>query len=63
MGLQSGGSPHDGFLARVLKPSIWERGAQVASAQAGAPQIITRAGFGEVAFTNVSKGNVYFMFW
>ena len=41
------------------KPSIRGRGAQVASAQAGAPQIIMRAGFGEAALANMSKGKAY----
>ena len=47
---------------RVLKLSIRGKGAQVASAQVGAPQIIMRAGFGEAAFANVSKGKAYLMF-
>ena len=63
MGLQSGvRSPHKGFLARVIKPSIRGRGTQVASAQAGAPQIVMRAGFGEAALANVYNGKAYLLF-
>ena len=43
-------------------PSIRGRGAQVASAQAGAPQFIMRAGFGEAALANMSKGKAYLIF-
>ena len=46
----------------VLKPSIRERGAQVASAQAGAPQFIMGSSFGEAAFANMSKGKAYLIF-
>ena len=38
------------------------RGAQVASAQAGAPQVTIRAGFGEGALADVSKGKVCLIF-
>ena len=68
-GVSAGGystrSSREGFLARALKPdsvsydhtpNIRERGAQVANAQAGSPQFIMRAGFGEAALANVSKG-------
>ena len=34
----------------------------VASAQAGAPQIIMRAGFGEAALANVYNGKAYVIF-
>ena len=44
---------------RVLKPSIRGRGAQVANAQAGAPQFIVGASFDEAAFANMSKGKAY----
>ena len=47
---------------RVLQPSIRERGAQVASAQAGAPQSTRGASFGEAAFANMSKGKAYLIF-
>ena len=43
----------------VLKPSIRGRGAQVASAQAGAPQFIMGVSFGEAAFANMFKGKAY----
>ena len=43
-------------------PSIRGRGAAVASAQAGAPQFIMRAGFGEAALVNMSKGEAYLIF-
>ena len=51
-----------GFLVRVLKPSIRGRGAQVASAQAGTPQLIMGASFGEAAFANMSQGKAYLIF-
>ena len=43
------------FSPEVVVKVAQERGAQVASTQAGAPQIIMRAGFGEAALVNVSK--------
>ena len=46
-------------FSRVLKPSIRGRGAQVASAQAGA---LIGASFGEAAFANMSKGKAYLIF-
>ena len=46
----------------VLKPIIRGRGAQVASAQAGAPQFIMGVSFGEAAFANMFKGKVYLIF-
>ena len=46
----------------VLKPSSRGRGAQVASAQAGASQFIEGASFGEAAFANMSKGKAYLIF-
>ena len=49
-------------IVRVLKSSIRGRGAQVASAQAGTPQFIMRASFGEAAFANMSKGKAYLIF-
>ena len=47
---------------RVLRPSIRGRGAQFANAQAGAPQFIMGASFGEAAFANMSKGKAYLIF-
>ena len=47
---------------RFLKPSIRGRGAQVASAQAGTPQFITGASFGEAALANMSKRKAYLIF-
>ena len=38
------------------------KGAQIASAQAGAPQFIMGANFGEAAFANMSKGKAYLIF-
>ena len=49
-------------VVRVLKPSIRGSGAQVASAQAGAPQFIMGASFGEAASANISKGKAYLIF-
>ena len=46
----------------VLKPSIRGRGGQVASAQAGAPQLIIGASYGEAAFANMSKDKPYLIF-
>ena len=47
------------FLPEVVVKVAQGRGAQVASAQADAPEIIMRAGFGEAALVNVSKGKAY----
>ena len=47
---------------RVLKSSIRGRGGQVASAQAGTPQFIMGASFGEAAFANMSKRKTYIIF-
>ena len=43
------------FLPEVVVKVAQGRGAQVASAQAGAPQITMREGFGEAALVNVTK--------
>ena len=50
------------FLPEVVVKVAQGRGTQVASAQAGEPQIITRESFGEAALVNVSKGKVYLIF-
>ena len=47
------------FLPEVVVKVAQIRGAQVANAQAGAPQIIMRPGFGEAALVNVSKSKAY----
>ena len=63
MGLQNGVIISSQRISHACsKPSIRGRGTQVASAQAGAPQIIMRAGFGEAASTNFSKGKAYLIF-
>ena len=49
-------------FSRVIKPSIRGRGAQVASAQAGAPKFVMRAGFVGAALANVYNGKAYFLF-
>ena len=50
------------FLPEVVVKVTQGRGAQVASAQVGAPQIIMRAGFGEAASVNVPRGKAYLIF-
>ena len=50
------------FLPEVVVKVAKGRGAQVASAQAGAPQITMREGFGEAALANLTKGKAYLIF-
>ena len=50
------------FLPEVVVKMAQERGAQGTSAQAGAPQIVIRAGFGKAALVNLSKGEAYLIF-
>ena len=47
------------FLPGVVVKVAQGRGAQVANAQAVASQVVMRAGFGEAALVNVSKGKAY----
>ena len=65
MGLQSGVmvSSRKIFLVGYdHTPSLMERGALAASAQAGAPQSVMGAGFGEAALASVFKGKEHLIF-
>ena len=50
------------FLPEIVVKVAQGRGAQVASAQTGAPQIITRAGFSEAALANVYNDRAYLIY-
>ena len=49
-------------LTEAVVKAAQGRGAHVVSAQAGAPQIIMKAGFGEAALANVYNGKAYLIF-
>ena len=49
-------------FSRVFYSQVPGEEAQVASAKAGGPQFIMRAGFSEAALANMSKGKAYLIF-
>ena len=63
MGLQSGVMVSSRRISRVCsKAQVSGEEARRASAQAGTPQFIIGASFGEAAFASMFKGKAYIIF-